>query len=116
MKLNAIPDCSKEEFSSILDNKYGNDHQKEKNFFFGLWCIKSSMSEISSGPYKAILKYTEYPLNELIKDIELHYGDEKYFEIACKELQKIYNRLLITNICCIEFFEQSKKGNKKIKF
>lgn len=112
MKLSAIPNCSKEEFSDILDYKYENNHPYEKSFFFGLWCIKNTISEISRGPYKAILKYTEYPLNELIKDIELHYGDEKYFEIACKELQDIYNRLLITNICCIKQLEKPKKFKK----
>lgn len=115
MKLNEIPSCTKEEFLYILDYKYSNTHPYEKSFFFGLWCIKDTMSEISIGPYKPILKYTEYPLNELIKDIENHYGDEKYFETACKELQKIYNRLLITNICCIEHLEKPKQKNLKTK-
>ena len=79
-----------------------------------MWCIKDTMCEISEGPFRAILPYTEYPLNELIKNVELHQGDESYFEKACKELQKNYNRLLITNICCIENLG-TKKDFKKNK-
>ena len=109
MNINSIPNCSKEEFLTILFVKYGKTHKNEREFYYGLWCIKDSMREISEGPFRAILPYTVYPLNELIKNVELHQGDESYFETSCKELQKIYNRLLITNICCIENFGTKKQ-------
>ena len=115
MTLNSIPNCSKEEYSIILKSKYGNTHKNESAFYYGLWCIKDTMREISEGPFRVILPYTEYPLNELIKNVELHQGDESYFETACKELQKIYNNLLITNIRCIEQFgtKQQKRLLKR---
>ena len=109
MTLNSIPNCSKEEYSIILKSKYGNNHKNERAFYYGLWCIKDTMREISEGPFKAILPYTEYPLNELIKNVELHQGDESYFETACKELEKIYSNLLIANICCVEQFGTKKQ-------
>ena len=115
MTLNSIPNCSKEQYSIILKSKYGNTHKNESAFYYGLWCIKDTMREVSEGPFQAILPYTEYPLYELIKNVELHQGDESYFETACKELQKIYNNLLITNICCIEQFgtKQQKRLLKR---
>lgn len=109
MTLNSISNCSKEEYGIMLKNKYGNTHKNESAFYYGLWCIKDTMKEISEGSFRAILPYTEYPLNELIKNVELHQGDESYFETACKDLQKIYNNLLITNICCIEHFGTKKQ-------
>ena len=115
MILNSIPNCSKEQYLVILKSKYGNTHKNERAFYYGLWCIKDTMSEISKGPFQAILPYTEYPLNELIKNVELHQGDEMFFEKASKELEKIYSNLLIANICCIEQFgtKQQKRLLKR---
>lgn len=116
MTLNSIPNCSEEQYLIILKSKYGNTHKNERAFYYGLWCIKDTMREVSEGPFQAILPYTEYPLNKLIKNIELHHGDESYFETACKELEKIYSNLLIANICCIEQFgtKKQKRLLKKI--
>ena len=113
MTLNSIPNCSKEKYSTILEVKYGNTHKYEKAFYYGLWCIKDTMNEISNGPYRAILPYTEYPLNELIKNIEFYQGDESYFKEACAKLQKLYNNLLLANLCCVEQFGTKRLTQKK---
>ena len=109
MTLDSIPNCSKEEYSIILKNKYGDTHKNERAFYFGLWCIRDTMREISEGPFQRILSCTEYPLNLLLKDVELHQGDESYFETACKELKRIYGILATANICCIGEFGTKKQ-------
>ena len=109
MTLNSIPNCSKEEYVFILENKYNSDHKYERAFYYGLWCIKDTMREIKEDGFHSILPYTKYPLDMLIKNIELHIGDESYFETACKELQKIYNKLLITYMFCLKQFGTQKQ-------
>ena len=60
-------------------------------------------------------QYYTYAFSNLDYVIGEDFLDESYFETACKDLQKIYNNLLITNICCIEQFgtKQQKRLLKR---
>lgn len=97
-----------------------NQVDYKEAFYFGLNYFKDDLEFCQNSElYYPIVKYFTYPLNIMLDEIEAIKLDNKdtqeFYNEKCDELQKLYNRLIITMQIVAEKCKPSKGVIGKLK-